>query len=70
MNRTLSILIGLCLPLAAWAQDATVSSPDNRLRVDVAVKEGKPVYGVTYQSATILEDSPLGFVANVCDFTR
>lgn len=70
MNRTLSILIGLCLPLAAWAQDATVSSPDNRLRVDVAVKEGKPVYGVTYQSATILEDSPLGFVANVGDFTR
>ena len=46
-----------------------MSSPDNRLRVDVTVKEGKPVYGVTYQSATILEDSPLGFVANVGDFT-
>ena len=52
MNRTLSILIGLCLPLAAWAQDATVSSPDNRLRVDVTVKEGGDfTRGLTFAGA-------------------
>lgn len=40
------------------------------LRVNVSVKQGIPVYSVTYKDKTILEDSPLGFIANVGDFSR
>ncbi len=52
------------------AQVATVTSPDNRLKVDVDVKDGKPVYSVLYDGKQMLEESPLGFVANTGDYTK
>ena len=55
---------------SAWAQQATVSGPDNLLKVDVSVSEGIPFYSVTYKGKTMLEDSPLGFVSNVGDFSK
>ena len=56
--------------MSAFAQQATVTGPDSFLRVNVSVKQGIPVYSVTYKDKTILEDSPLGFIANVGDFSR
>ncbi len=56
--------------MSAFAQQATVTGPDSFLKVNVSVKQGIPVYSVTYKDKTILEDSPLGFVANVGDFSR
>ena len=32
--------------------------------------DGNPFYSVTYRGKTILENSPLGFVSNVGDFSR
>ena len=55
---------------SAWAQQVTVSGPDNLLKVDVSVNEGIPFYSVTYKGKTMLEDSPLGFVSNVGDFSK
>ena len=55
---------------SAWAQQATVSGPDNQLKVDVSVDGGTPFYSVTYKGKTMLEKSPLGFVSNVGDFSR
>ena len=55
---------------SAWAQQATVSGPDNLLKVDVSVDEGTPFYSVTYKGKTMLEKSPLGFVSNVGDFSQ
>lgn len=51
--------------MSAFAQQATVTGPDSFLKVNVSVKQGIPVYSVTYKDKTILEDSPLGFIANV-----
>ena len=56
--------------MSAFAQQATVTGPDSFLRVNVSVKQGIPVYSVTYKDKTILEDSPLGFITNVGDFSR
>ena len=56
--------------MSAFAQQATVTGPDSFLKVNVSVKQGIPIYSVTYKDKTILEDSPLGFVANVGDFSR
>ncbi len=52
------------------AQVATVSSPDSRLKVAFDVKDGKPVYSVLYDGKQMLEESPLGFVANTGDYTK
>lgn len=66
-------LITALVALSAWsgfAQDVTVEGPDSHLKVDVTIKQGTPVYSVTYKDKIMLEDSPLGFVANVGDFSR
>ena len=52
------------------AQQATVKGPDGNLKVYISVKEGKPVYSVSYKDMTILEDSPLGFVTNIGNFSN
>ena len=53
-----------------FAQQATVSGPDSRLKVSFSVSQGMPMYAVTYDEKTILENSPLGFVANIGDFSK
>ena len=47
-----------------------MSGPDQQLRVNVSVENGTPLYSVTYKGKTILEPSPLGFVANIGDFSQ
>ncbi len=49
---------------------AAVSSPDSRLRVNFDFIADKPVYSVDFIGNKVIENSPLGFVANVGDFTQ
>lgn len=51
------------------AQQATVAGPDGNLKVDIFLKGGTPLYTVSYKDKTILEDSPLGFVTDIGDFS-
>lgn len=53
-----------------WAQKTSVCSPDSLLKVDVNIDGGRPSYSVTYNGKVFLEPSPLGFVADVGDFSR
>ena len=53
-----------------WAQKTSVYSPDSLLKVDVNIDGGHPSYSVTYNGKVFLEPSPLGFVADVGDFSR
>ena len=53
----------------AFAQQAVVTGPDSRLKLDFVLQDGKPMYSVTYDGNTFLENSPLGFVSNVGDFS-
>ena len=39
------------------------------LKLDFQLQDGKPVYSVTYDGKTVLENSPLGFVSNIGDFS-
>lgn len=52
------------------AQVASVTSPDGRLKVNVDVKGGRPVYEVLYDGVRALDESPLGFVADNGDFSQ
>lgn len=54
----------------ALAQPITVTGPDARLKVDLAVNGGVPMYSVSYDGKTILEKSPLGFIANTGNFSQ
>ena len=47
--------------MSAFAQQATVTGPDSFLKVNVSVKQGIPIYSVTYKDKTILEDSTFRF---------
>ncbi len=67
MKAILSLLLTLAT-VSASAQQQTVSSPDGRLQLTFEVKAGSPVYSVTYDGKQMLDESPLGFVADTGDF--
>ena len=70
MNKHL-LFCAFALSLSsAFAQQATVKGPDSNLKVDISVKGGNPLYTVTYKDKIILEDSPLGFVTSIGDFSQ
>lgn len=76
MKQLLLFLLLLVSPVAqaqAQAQartpHGTVSSPDGKLKVDVSLDSGRPLYSVTYDGRVILEPSPLGLVTNEGDFS-
>ena len=50
----LSILL-LFITNIIFAQVATVSSPDGKLKLDIFLEEGQPKYSVEYDGKTALE---------------
>ena len=50
------VLLGVLALLAsqAFAQQAVVTGPDSRLKLDFQLQDGKPVYSVTYDGKTVL----------------
>lgn len=49
----------------------TASSPDKKLNVSISVSaQGSVTYAVTYKERVILENSPLGLISNVSDFSK
>jgi len=52
------------------AQQASVSSPDNKLSVQLFLENGKPSYTVTYNGKEMLQKSPLGMKTNITDLSQ
>lgn len=52
------------------ARDFTCMSPDQNLHLSIQLKEGTLCYSISYKGAPILEESPLGLITNVSDFSR
>ena len=70
MKRKLLFLSLLLASVGMNAQVASVTSPDGKLKVNVDVKAGRPVYEVIYDGVQTLDESPLGFVADHGDFSQ
>lgn len=70
MKTNLILTTLLSFSLSVNAQDASVSSPDGKLKVDFNLRNGAPTYSVTYGGQQMLDESPLGFVASIGDFSR
>lgn len=70
MKKSTLFLSMMLAAMSLSAQVASVTSPDGKLKVNVDVKGGKPVYEVLYDGIQMLDESPLGFVADNGDFTQ
>ena len=70
-KKLIQCFVGLliCIPGLLQAQNASVSSPDNKLQVDVLMRGGQAYYQVSYEGETILEDSPLGLQTNLINYS-
>lgn len=70
MKTTLPLVFALFVANAAMAQEATVTGPDGKLKVSINCNtNGTATYSVTYAGKQMLNDSQLGFKADVGDFT-
>lgn len=70
MRTTLPLVFALLTANVAIAQEATVTGPDGKLKVTINCNAGgTPTYAVTYAGKKMLENSRLGFKADVGDFT-
>ena len=70
MKKLLTLLLTICLFQYISANDFIIVSPDRNLQVSVFLKEGTLNYNVNYKGKVILEDSPLGMITNVSDFSK
>ena len=68
MKNLLPLLCVGFMPLSAFA-DTVVTSPNGALTVNLSC-EGVPSYSVTLNNLKMLDYSPLGFVANIGDFSK
>jgi len=62
----------LCLCLFSFFKlnaQSVVKSPDGKLKVSVLISNGMPLYSISYNEKTFLENSPLGLKTNVGDFS-
>ena len=69
MKKLIYTLALTCAITQANAQNASVISPDQNLKVDMTLENGKPFYQVSYKNCVVLEKSPLGFTANNGDYS-
>ena len=60
----------LMAPMAAFAREATVTSPDGKLQVTINDNDGRATYAVTLDGRPMLLPSALGFKADFGDFTQ
>ena len=65
-----SFLMCFCISSSALMAEtkATVSSPNGQLKLNFEIIGSRPVYSVDFIGNKVIENSPLGFVANVGDF--
>lgn len=70
-KKLIRCLVGLLIliPNLLQAQNAIVNGPDNQLQVEVFIQGSQPYYRVIYGGETVLEDSRLGLLTNLIDYS-
>lgn len=66
----LTVMCSLLNTATMCSQEVLVTSPDSYLKVKLFTEGGMPYYTVTYKGKTFLENSPLGLITNVGDFSK
>ena len=68
--KKLIVLCCLLISSTVISQSSAILSPDGKLKLDVLIENGKPIYSVVYNNKVMLENSPLGLITNEGDFTK
>ncbi len=66
----LSLAFSILIMNTVFAQVAEISSPDEKLKLNVFSDNGKALYNITFQGKTMLDKSPLGLITNESDFSK
>jgi len=66
----LSFILSILLLNTFSAQVAEISSPDEKLKLNVYSENGNALYSVTFQGKSMLDKSPLGLMTNESDFSK
>lgn len=70
MKKVLFIA-AMLLRISSFAQEnVSIFSPDRQLKVNLTITDGKANYSVTYQGIKVLENSPLGLITSIGDFSK
>ena len=69
MGRKMILQI-LFFYLILTVKNAEITSPDEKLTVDIQVEKGIATYSIKYDNIEMLEPSRLGFKSNIGDFTQ
>ncbi len=71
MKKISSIVFAIFLIIGfVQADDQKLVSPDGKLTVIVSTANGTPTYSVTFNGKPFLNQSPLGLITNVGDFSQ
>ncbi|MFA7141424.1 MAG: glycoside hydrolase family 97 N-terminal domain-containing protein, partial [Proteiniphilum sp.] len=70
MKRIILSYLLLSLLLPATSGNRKISSPDSLLLVNITLHNGSPAFSVRYKYKIILEESPLGLITNISNFSR
>ena len=69
-KNVLAVALALMASIGAYAEKNTVSSPDGKLNIVVEDRDGKLYYSIDYAGKRMMEESQLGLLANVGDFSQ
>ena len=70
MKRTLLMLLLFSMLIPVSSENRQISSPDGNLLVNIQLNNGTVSYSLIYKKKRVLEESPLGLITNVSDFSR
>ncbi len=68
MKKGIISIFMLLIATAVFPQTTTVTSPDKNTSVAFALKDGEASYNISNNGKVLIENSPLGVIANIGDF--
>ena len=69
MKKLILFSLAWLTGITAASASERVVSPDGKIGVEVDVKDGVPVYQVTYDGVTVVSQSALGLVTKLGEFS-
>jgi hypothetical protein len=70
MKKLFLLLSVFYLLQSAYSKDMLLHSPDGNLKVSIINDQGDVYYNVNYKDKLLLENSPLGLVTSLSDFSK
>lgn len=70
MKKEFIFLLFLIMAFPVRSQQTCIYGPDKNIELNVNIQNGIPLYTVQYKGKVFLENSPLGLITNIGDFSK